>query len=291
MPVVVYNRGMVIRDGGTLIPEAGMADPHALVVGETCWLFTGHDTGHGVADWVMPDWRIYRSVDLQRWEHAGTIDPASNFMGAGSTSCWAGDIVERDGRYFWYFSNRSTSIGVMVAERPEGPYVDALGGPLVTSFDPTVFVDDDGAAYLVWGMFPYRIARLDLSMVALAEAPRSMTFGYRGAFPEMDKNSLHRFGDRYYLSCAGHYAVSDSVYGPWDYAGVVGRGWQLDSPYAHGDFFEWRGQWYHVWCRYRDRRIDRVRDCLIAPVHYRDDGSMVDDLSHLRDTPEMHGWY
>lgn len=88
-----------------LIPEAGMSDPHAIVVGDVCYLFTGHDIGFGVEDWVMPDWRIYRSNNLQSWTHVGTISPADNFMGAGSQNCWAGDVVYRNGRFYWFFSN------------------------------------------------------------------------------------------------------------------------------------------------------------------------------------------
>jgi arabinoxylan arabinofuranohydrolase len=43
-------------------------------------------------------------------------------------------------------------IGVVVADNPFGPFVDPIGKPLVTgSYDPTVFVDNDGQAYLYWG--------------------------------------------------------------------------------------------------------------------------------------------
>jgi len=265
-----------------LIDEAGMSDPHALVVDGVCYLFTGHDVGFGVRDWVMPDWRIFRSDDLMTWTHVGTISPADNYMGADSTDCWAGDIVARNGQYYWYFSNRDRESGVMVAQRPEGPYVDAVGGPLVDSFDPSIFVEDDGAAYIVYGMHTYRIARLDHSMVSLAEAPREIVIDRKGVFPDTDKNSLHKHHGIYYLSCSGYYATSTELYGPYEYAGLVGEGWGLDTGYAHGDFFEWKGQWYHVWCRYRDRPRDRIRDCFIAPVVYGVDGTMRDDLSTVR---------
>ena len=41
--------------------------------------------------------------------------------------------------------------------------------------------------------------------------------------------------------------------------------------------------WYHVWCNYRDRIHDRIRDCFIAPVIYEPDGSMRDDLDLIDD--------
>ncbi|MGC9455597.1 MAG: family 43 glycosylhydrolase [Phycisphaerae bacterium] len=272
---------MPVRPANPLISEPGMSDPHALVLGDVCYLYTGHDVGFGIDDWVMPDWRIFRSDDLQTWTHVGTISPADNYMGAGNTGCWGGDIVRRHGKYYWYFSNRNKETGVMVASEPQGPFVDALGGPLVDSFDPSIFTEDDGTCYIIYGHGEYKIARLKESMVELDEKPRTISIDRKGVFPKMDKNSLHKHNGIYYLSCSGYYAVSRNLYGPYEYRGLVGRGWQLDSIYGHGDFFVWRGDWYHVWCRYRDRGRDRIRDCFMAPVVYGDDGSMRDDLTAL----------
>ncbi len=275
-----------------LIPEPGMSDPHALVVEDTVYLFTGHDVGTGVPDWVMPDWRIYRSDDLQHWEHVGTIDPKDCYMGAGNTNCWAGDIAERNGRFYWYFSNHTESTGVMVADRPEGPYVDALGEPLLDSFDPTIFVDDDGTPYIINGenhsaQGTYRIAKLKENMIELAEEPRPIALDPWGAFPRTDKNSLHKHRGIYYLSCSAYYATSENVYGPYRYRGKVGTGWGLSQrtgsydAFAHGDFFLFRDNWYHVWTKYIDRSVDRMRNCFLAPLHYLEDGSMHTDTRNL----------
>lgn len=263
-----------------LIPEPGMSDPHALVIDDVCYLFTSHDVGFGVSDWIMPDWRIHRSEDLQQWAHVGTISPADNYMGAGNTHCWAGDIAARNGRFYWYFSNHDKESGIMVADRPEGPYTDALGGPLVDSFDPSVFMED-GTAYILYGQNPYCIARLKDSMVALDEAPRRIEFDFQGDFPNVDKGSLHKHNDTYYLSCSSYYATSSSVYGPYTYRGRVGSDFGLNTNFAHGDFFVWKGQWFHTWCQYRDLRHDKVRDCYMAPVSYGPDGSMKTETDFL----------
>lgn len=264
---------------GPLIDDAGMSDPHALVIGDVCYLFTGRDVGFGVPDWVMPDWRIYRSEDLHTWEHVGTIDPKDTYLGAGNTSCWAGDIVTRNGKFYWYFSHGNKTCGVMVASTPEGPYEDVLGKPLVDSFDPSVFVDDDGTPYIIYGHNDYKIARLKESMVELAEEPRTVDVNREDAYPWLDKNSLHKHNGTYYLSWSGFYATASNVYGPYTYRGLVGEGHGLDTGYAHGDFFVWKDNWYHVWCKYQDRTKDRIRDCFIAPVTYGDDGRMTDVLS------------
>lgn len=264
-----------------LITEPGMSDPHALVVNDTVYMFTGHDVGFGKPDWVMPDWRIYRSTDLISWQHVGTIDPKDNYMGKGHTSCWAGDIVERNGKYYWYFSNRKESTGVMVASSPEGPYVDALGEPLVDSFDPSIFVDDDLTPYIVYGEKGYKIARLKESMIALDEEPKDIVINKTTHFPDTDKNALHKYKDTYYLSCSGYYATSKNIYGPYETQGVVGEGWGIDTGFGHGDFFTWKGDWYHVWTTYRDRDYDRIRDNYITTVSYDENGVMKDDLSQL----------
>ncbi len=262
-----------------LIDEPGMSDPHVLVVGDTVYLFTGHDIGFGIKDWVMPDWRIYRSVDLKNWKLVGTISPEDNYMGKGNTNCWAGDIVKKNGKYYWYFSNRKENVGVMVASRPEGPYKDALQKPLVESFDPTIFVDDNKKSYIVYGEGEYKIARLKKSMIALAEKPKTITINRTNYFPTTDKNYLHKHNGMYYLSCSGYYATAKNVYGPYEAKGVVAKGMGIDTPFGHGAFFDWKGQWYHVWCKYRDRSYDRIRDCFIAPVTYNKDGFMYDVLN------------
>ena len=264
-----------------LIDEPGMSDPHVLVDNDICYVFAGHDVGFGVSEWVMPDWRIYRSADLQSWKHVGTILPEQNYMGKGNTSCWAGDIVKRHGKYYWFFSNRDRDTGVMVASKPEGPYVDVLGRPLVKSYDPTVFIDDDNTPYLIWGMETYLIARLKDSLLELDEEPREIPINRTSHFPFMDKNALHKYKGLYYLSCSGCYATSKSIYGLYEAKGSVGEGWGLETGWAHGEFFEWKGDWYHIWCKYRERSYDKVRDCFIAPTIYDEKGLMHDDLSGL----------
>lgn len=272
-----------------LIKEPGMADPHMLVVHDTCYVFTGHDIGFGVSDWVMPDWRIYRSTDLKNWKLVGTISPKDNYMGKENKNCWAGDVVARNGKYYWYFSNRKESTGVMVASKPEGPYKDALGKPLVDSFDPTIFVDDDHIPYIIFGEKTYKIARLKESMTELAEEPREIIISKTSTFPETDKNSLHKHNGVYYLSCSGYYATSNNIYGPYETKGVVGKGYGIDTGYGHGDFFIWKGDWYHVWCRYQNRSKDRVRDCFIAPAYYNENGSIYDDLRNIQERYKSAG--
>ena len=231
-----------------------MSDPHIRVFNDTVYLFTGHDASPEDKTWIMKDWRVFSSVDLIHWELVTTISPKDNYMPDDSKDCWAGDAASRNGKYFFYFSDQKRSVGVMSSNSPSGPYVDALGKPLVAPMhDPTLFVDDDinKTPYLVYGdkQGPYHIAKVNDDMISLAEAPKAITILgdlWNNAPAWMDKNYLFKYKDTYYLSWGRDYATSKNVYGPYTSIGAVGKGHHLDA-LAHESFFWFKGQFYHIW--------------------------------------------
>ncbi len=271
-----------------LIRGIGMSDPHIRVFKDTVYLFSGHDDSPGDPTWIMKDWRVFSSTDLVNWKPACVISPRNNYMGENSTDCWAGDAAYRNGKFYFYFSDQKRSIGVMVADKPGGPYRDALGKPLVAPMhDPTILTDDnpDKTAYIVYGDKAgggYHIARLNNDMVSLAESPKPITIvgeEWEKAPEWMDKNYIFKFKDRYYLSWGRDYAVSKNVYGPYQCVGAVGNGCHLDE-YAHGSFFWWKGQFYHIWTYYL-RQGFKYRECIISYCHIGDDGKIVTDTGFL----------
>ena len=65
-------------------------------------------------------------------------------------------------KFFLYFADNGSGIGVLTADSPIGPFTDPLGTQLVSRstpgasdvtwlFDPAVLVDDDGSGYLYFG--------------------------------------------------------------------------------------------------------------------------------------------
>lgn len=276
-----------------IIPGIGMSDPHVRVFDGTLHLFSGHDEHPEDRTWVMRDWRIHASADLVNWMEVGRISPADNFMGAESSDCWAGDAATRNARYYFYFSDRTRGIGVMVADHPQGPYRDALGGPLVAPMhDPTILIDDDPArtAHMLYGekSAGYHLARLNHDMISVAEKPRPVRIegsAWESAPRWMDKNFIFKHDGWYYLSWGRDYAVSRMIEGPYVCAGAVGHGHGL-GPFAHGSFFWWKGQFYHVWCRYL-RSGFKYRDSIMTYCHLID-GRIVTDTEFL-DAHFAHG--
>ncbi|CAM3603901.1 family 43 glycosylhydrolase [Elizabethkingia occulta] len=278
----------VVLAQNPIIGVSGISDPHVRFFNNKIYLYSGHDDKPTDTTWVMKDWRVFSTTDLINWKLETVISPKDNYMGANSTDCWAGDAAERNGKYYFYFSDRKRSIGVMKADTPGGKYVDALGKPLVVPMhDPTIITDDDPTKtpYLVYGDKEgggYLIARLNDDMTSLAEKPKPIIITgkeWEKADGWMDKNYIFKYKDTYYLSWGTEYAVSKNIYGPYTGVGSTGKGHYLGA-FAHSSFFWWKGQFYHIWCYYLKPGY-KFRGTMMTYCHFDDQGHIVTDTDFL----------
>jgi arabinoxylan arabinofuranohydrolase len=268
------------------------ADPAALVDGGRVYLYAGHDEAPADGkDYVMNEWRVYSSCDMQHWTDHGPALRYSTFAWAGRDA-WAGDIVKRNGKYYFYATvDHKTipgkAIGVAVSDSPTGPFVDARGSALITNdmtkqtdilwddIDPGVFVDDDGQAWLFWGNTVLKYAKLDSAMTGLDGPIMSQAID---AFTEAPY--VHKRGKTYYLSYSEHfpeqtvYATSTKVTGPWTRRGVI------MTPNAgvktiHQAIVHFNGRDYIF---YHNAKLpgggEFRRSVAVEELHYRADGSI-----------------
>ena len=138
-------------DGPPVDPR-DFPDPSILRVGSTFYAYATQ-----VGDTNV---QVMRSSDLARWEYLGdALAALPAWAERGRT--WSPAVLSRGDTYVLYYVARDRrsdrqAISVAVASRPEGPFVDASSEPFVFqldrggSIDPSPFVDDDGAAYLLW---------------------------------------------------------------------------------------------------------------------------------------------
>ena len=133
-------------------------DPAPFVYGDKVYLFVDHDEENSTY-FHMKDWMLYSTDDMVNWTYLGTMITTETFAWARhGDRAWASQGVERNGKWYWYVCCNTAAGGdalaVAVADDPQGPWTDAIGKPLAEGFgfiDPTVFIDDDGKAYLFWG--------------------------------------------------------------------------------------------------------------------------------------------
>ncbi|MDX1675662.1 MAG: glycoside hydrolase family 43 protein [Longimicrobiales bacterium] len=238
------------------------ADPAALVHDGRVWLYTGHDEATPLDNfYVMDDWQLYSSADMLNWEHHGSPVSLATFEWAAADA-WAAHAIERDGKFYFYAPvSHATifgfSIGVAVADSPQGPFVDARGSALITNdmtdgpngmhwddIDPAVFIDDDGQAYLFWGNTVLHYAKLKDNMIELD-----------GPIMEIDLPLfvegpwVHQREGTYYLSYAYGwpeqiaYATAPSITGPWTFQHVI-NDVIPNCGTNHQSIIEFEGDWY-----------------------------------------------
>lgn len=266
-----------------LIWKKGICDPHIHIFEGKAYLYATHDAPGYEDNFHMEDWEIWSSEDLVNWKQETVIRPEQFYCGP-LDQCWAVDAACANGKYYWYFSTGDWGTGVGVGDHPAGPFQDVLGKALVDydtepkmipKWDPSIFQDDDGEAYFVTGMCRqgppwncYLIGRLNADMISMAEPLRKIEY-IGNPCPE-DKPSLHKFGGRYYLTHSSYYAVSDNVYGPYEYVGNTGC--NID----HGSFFTFHNQTYFA-SGGMDNPNRYLRASFLAPCHYRKNGEIVID--------------
>lgn len=262
--VVLFS---VLQAQNPIIKHIFTADPAPLLYNDTVFLYTGHDVASTEAsNYRMADWYVFSSTDMVNWDdHGPCLSPATFSWATGDA--YAAQCVERDGKFYWYVSTfhkenddsgGGAAIGVAVSDRPTGPFRDAIGKALITNqmtmdmkhgwddIDPTVFVDDDGQAYLYWGNGSCKWVRLKDNMIE--------TDGPVTAFKPknfIEGPWLYKRNDLYYLVYAGagtkpemiEYCTAESPEGPWNYKGII-QGNVANCFTTHPGIVDYKGKSY-----------------------------------------------
>lgn len=271
-----------------IIPNQGVCDPHIRIYNGKVYMYTTHDRSPENTGFYMDDWRVFSSDDLLNWKLEYTFHPEDTFLGK-CEECYATDCVERNGKYYLYFSHQQKCTGVAVSDHPAGPFKDALGKPLLEpwmvdtpSYDPAVFIDDDEARtpYIVFGYTvdgkQYYIARLNEDMISLAEEPRPIVI--ENTWDGNDAPALNKWKGKYYLSShRSFYATSDNVYGPYTYRGTF----LADAYTDHGNFFTYHNQTYFAYGipeNWGEVNMNRYyRTTKMVYVHFKENGDICAD--------------
>ncbi len=262
----------------SIFPEQGLADPHALVENGTVYVICGHDKSPDTIDtWVMDKWVILESSDLLHWEKVGEILPTDTYIG-DLPNCWAGNFAKKGNKYYWFFSNRNLSTGVLVADSPKGPFVDVLKRPLIdqtlcphtSPYDPTVHQENEEDYYIIVGAGQYYMAKLSEDFLSLAEDLRHLEIYDKENNPvsTSDKSSFLKRNGMYYLIWGGKYAISKELYGPYLYQGEYNPNCS-----EHNDFFVFEDQWYMV--SEHPEISHFYRGVALASIHFDDQGAML----------------
>lgn len=222
------------------------ADPAPIVFNDTLFLYTGRDEEHAPSkSYLMREYRLFTTTDMVNWTDRGAPLKISQISWSANDAS-AAQLIERNGKYYWYFStlNKNSpgvSVGVAVADSPYGPFKDALGKALITNdmtkyaahswddLDPTVFIDDDGQAYLFWGNGACYWVKLKPDMITLDGDIHHLDIkdkkAISGKFTEAPW--VYKRNGLYYLIYAAEfpenisYSTAKKITGPWKAQGIL----------------------------------------------------------------------
>jgi beta-xylosidase len=217
------------------------ADPEGVVFGKKFWIYPTYSAPYHQQ--VFLD--AFSSPDLVNWtRHNRIID--TNAVKWAWRAMWAPAIVKNDRKYFLFFAandiqnnNEVGGIGVAVSDKPEGPFTDYLGKPLIDRFhngaqpiDQFVFRDQDGQFYMYYGGWRHcNVAKLKKDFTGFEPFDDGTVFkevtpqGYvEGPFMFI-RNGRYYFmwseggwtGPNYSVA----YAIADSPLGPFQRIGKI----------------------------------------------------------------------
>lgn len=156
---------------GNPVIDGWYADPEGVIFNNKYYIFPTFSAKY--KDQVFID--AFSSKDLVTWEkHPKVID--TTIIKWAYMAMWAPCIVQKNNKTYLFFSANDIQskerngiaddtlggIGIAIADRPEGPYKDHLGRPLINHFynnaqpiDQYVFKDTDGQYYdYIWRLGP-----------------------------------------------------------------------------------------------------------------------------------------
>ena len=307
---------------GNPIVEGWYADPEAIVYGDRYWLFPTFSDDYPVPkpideSTLTPRQKLainrrylrqtfidaFSSPDLVHWtKHARVLD-ITNVPWA-AFAVWAPSTIRANGKYYLFFAandiqndKEEGGIGVAVADRPEGPYVDAIGAPLINAFhhgaqpiDPFVFRDDDGQHYLYYGGWKHcNVVKLSPDLRSVVPFADGETF--KSITPEhyVEGPFVFKRSGKYYLmwseggwggpNYSVAYAIADRPTGPFTRVGKVlqqdpavatGAGHHSVIPVPGSD------TWYIVYHRRPLGRTDgNHREVCIDEMRFNADGTIL----------------
>lgn len=230
-----------VQYSGNPIFEGWYADPEAIVYDDQYWIFPTYSDLYEKQ--VFFD--CFSSPDLVNWtKHESILDTAE--VKWAKIAMWAPGVIEKDGKYYFFFAANDIQnedeiggIGVAVGDRPEGPYKDLLGKPLINKIvngaqpiDQFVYKENDSTYYMFYGGWRHcNVVLLNNDFTGIRPFPDGEL--YKEVTPQDYVEGPFMFkknGKYYFMWSEGGwggpdykvaYAIADNPLGPFERIGTI----------------------------------------------------------------------
>jgi arabinoxylan arabinofuranohydrolase len=280
-----------------------LADPGAMVYKGRVYLYLSNDDDNkGTTQYLMKSIVCVSSSDMKNWTDHGIVFRVPDDASWANYS-WAPVPLVRDDKFYLYFGNNASGVGVATSSSPTGGFKDPIKKYLVNSstpgakgtdggwlFDPGAFIDDDGKAYLSFGGNGATNGRI----IQLGSDLTSVTGSAVGGLTTSSNNTwfeasyLFKRKSIYYVAYSTNgsngqrmdYFMSSNPMSGWTYAGVLADQPPVNGNNNHTAEFEFNGRWYHA---YHNRSVAKAagidptcsRNLGMEVLDFQDDGKIV----------------
>jgi beta-xylosidase len=280
---------------GNPLFEGWYADPEGVIIKNKFWIYPTYSAPFD--EQVFMD--AFSSSDLIHWlKHERIIDTTK--VRWAKRAMWAPAMIENNNKYFLFFAANDVregevgGIGVGVADKPEGPFTDYLGKPLINEIkngaqpiDQFVFQDKGGQYYMLYGGWRHcNIVKLKSDFTGLD--PFEDGTIYKEITPEGYVEGPFMFirNNKYYFMWSEGdwggpdyrvaYAIADSPFGPFKRIGTI---LEQDASVARGAGHHsvmqipGKDQWYIIYHRRPLSETDaNHRATCIDEMHFDENG-------------------
>ena len=273
-------------------PGFYLADPSARSWNDSI-LYLYVSTDSSCDFWCSWKHDMLYTTDMNKWKMAGDV-----FASKGSADkvpyndelLYAPDCAKKGNTYYMYYCqpDNNNALGTAIGKNATGPFKDGRilnTGKKYSQIDPSVFIDDDGTAYIVWGQKNMKMAILkpdmrtiDTNTIKNQVLTVSEHFFHEGAY-------MTKRNGMYYLvyadesrnktpSCLG-YATSDRPFGTYKYGGVIidNSGCNPGNWNNHGSIYNFKDQWYVFYHR-STHGCEKFRKACVEKIHFTPDGAI-----------------
>ncbi len=275
---------LATHDRAIHVHDTWVRDPYIIIGPDGAYYYTGttqlpdqvvtpetqYNTGLGATSLVGWHVRVWRSEDLVTWQSLGspyTLKDGIWFQAEPDAFAqaperqwrvWAPELHVVDGRWAIIHTTPAPlapkvggALSFSAGPELRGPWSNPLGTRIGRRHDPSLFRDDDGTWWMIWGAT--EIAPLQPDFSDYAAAP--IKIGPSGAAAQMGHEGclIHKIGGRYVLFGTGwstgkmrkgsynlYYATADKISGPYSERKFAGRFLGHGTP-----FRDQQGRW---WC-------------------------------------------
>ncbi|QKS59929.1 family 43 glycosylhydrolase [Paenibacillus barcinonensis] len=299
------NRLLAVYGDGHQVLAGQYADPDVAKFGDCYYMYP---TSDGFEGWSGTQFKVFSSRDLKHWQNEGVIlDLATDDVPWAIGNAWAPAIASRHSKYYFYFcgkmSNDESAIGVAVADSPTGPFraepqplitmeqLRRLGITMSQAIDPSIYIEEAGKAYMLFGNGDAAIVELHDNMIRVREETMRNLAGlhdFREAVTVLKRDGVYHFtwscddtgSENYHVN----YGTSDNLYGPITYHyTILSKNVEKDmlGTGHHCMLHDSQSDQYHMAYHRFVTPLSRFstgkgyhREVCIAPVFFGEDGLM-----------------